>query len=107
MRAGACYIVVELATDILLANVPSCGVGKAYGHGGVEHATASEEIMHPSAAEEIGHDGFGVGNAIGISELSGFLRFADVLAIGVVEAGHPASSECLSRTTTDCDARMF
>lgn len=42
--------------------------------------------MHPRAAEEIGHDGFGVGDAIGISELLGFLGFANVLATGVVES---------------------
>lgn len=85
MWAGAGDIIVELAANVLLANVPSSGVGKAYGHGGVEHAAASEEVMHPSAPEEIGHDGLGVGDAIGISELSGFLCFSDVLAIGIVE----------------------
>lgn len=56
----------DLATDVLLADVPGGRVGEANGHRGMEHATAIEKVFHPSTAEEVGHDGFGIGDAIGL-----------------------------------------
>lgn len=91
MGAVAGYIVVELATDVLLADVPGGGIGIAYGHRGMEHAAAAKEIMHPSATEEVGHDGSRIGDAIRFGELLCLLGFADVLAIGVVEGQRMSS----------------
>lgn len=67
MRAMGSDVTEELTADVLFANVPAGSVGEANDHWGMEHATAFEKVMHPSAAEEGGHDGASLRNAIGVS----------------------------------------
>ncbi len=88
MRAVGDDIVVVGAANILLADVVSGGIGEAVDHWGAEDAAIAEEGEHPSATEEIGHDLFDVGDAIGFGELGFLLGLADVLTIGVVEGHH-------------------
>lgn len=87
MRAMGGYIAEELQADVLSAAVEGGAIGCACDEWGMENIAASKEIMNPSSAEEGGHDGLGIGDAIAFRELRGFLCFADVFAIGVVE-GH-------------------
>src|SRR6267154_5472558 len=46
-----------------------------------------EKIVHPFAAETVGHDLASIGMAVGLGLLGGLLRLADLLSVGAI-VGH-------------------
>ena len=67
--------------DGLTAAVVSGGVGAGADEGCVEYGTSSEERVHPLATGEVGHDAFGVRDAVGFGNGVLLLPSADLFAV--------------------------
>lgn len=85
MRAVRGDIAKNAEANVLASAVERRGVGRVLNPRRVEDVTAEEEIVHPCPTEDGGHDGAGVSDAIFFGEAEGFLGFAEVFAVGVVE----------------------
>lgn len=71
----------EFLAYILAPEVPNSSVWRTTDKGFTEDVAGGEESVHPSSALGVGHDSFGVVDAITFGQAGCFLSLADVFTV--------------------------